>query len=31
MKNDTASGELADENWDGIGEYKKMQFQQVGL
>lgn len=22
MKNDTASGELADENWDGIGEYK---------
>ena len=22
MKTDTASGELADENWDGIGEYK---------
>jgi len=22
MKNDTASGELAEENWDGIGEYK---------
>ena len=22
MKNDIASGELADENWDGIGEYK---------
>jgi len=22
MKSDTASGELADENWDGIGEYK---------
>jgi cytochrome c oxidase cbb3-type subunit 3 len=22
MKNDTATGELADENWDGIGEYK---------
>ncbi len=22
MQNDTASGELADENWDGIGEYK---------
>ncbi|MGJ0322301.1 c-type cytochrome [Aliarcobacter cryaerophilus] len=22
MKNDTASGELADEKWDGIGEYK---------
>lgn len=22
MKNDTASGELADENWDGIGEYR---------
>jgi cytochrome c oxidase cbb3-type subunit 3 len=22
MKNDKASGELADENWDGIGEYK---------
>ena len=22
MKDDTASGELADENWDGIGEYK---------
>lgn len=22
MKNDTASGELANENWDGIGEYK---------
>ncbi len=22
IKNDTASGELADENWDGIGEYK---------
>lgn len=22
MKNDTASGELADERWDGIGEYK---------
>ncbi len=22
MKNDTASGELADENWDGIGEFK---------
>jgi cytochrome c oxidase cbb3-type subunit 3 len=22
MKNDRASGELADENWDGIGEYK---------
>ena len=22
MKNDTASGELRDENWDGIGEYK---------
>ena len=30
MKNDTASGELADENWDGIGEYKN-KFQQVGL
>ena len=22
MQNDTASGKLADENWDGIGEYK---------
>ena len=22
MKNDTASGELAEENWDGIGEYR---------
>ena len=22
IKNDTATGELADENWDGIGEYK---------
>ena len=22
MKNDTASGDLAEENWDGIGEYK---------
>lgn len=22
MQNDTASGELAEENWDGIGEYK---------
>jgi len=22
IQNDTASGELADENWDGIGEYK---------
>ena len=22
MKNDTASGELAEDNWDGIGEYK---------
>jgi cytochrome c oxidase cbb3-type subunit 3 len=22
MQNDTAGGELADENWDGIGEYK---------
>jgi len=22
MKNDTAGGELAEENWDGIGEYK---------
>lgn len=22
MQNDTATGELADENWDGIGEYK---------
>ncbi len=22
IKNDTAGGELADENWDGIGEYK---------
>ena len=22
MKTDTASGELAEENWDGIGEYK---------
>jgi len=22
MKDDTATGELADENWDGIGEYK---------
>lgn len=22
MQNDTASGQLADENWDGIGEYK---------
>ena len=22
MKNDTASGELAEENWDGIGEYQ---------
>ena len=22
MKDDTASGELADESWDGIGEYK---------
>jgi cytochrome c oxidase cbb3-type subunit 3 len=22
IKNDTASGELAEENWDGIGEYK---------
>ncbi|AXH13217.1 c-type cytochrome [Halarcobacter bivalviorum] len=22
MKNDTASGELSEENWDGIGEYK---------
>jgi len=22
IKTDTASGELADENWDGIGEYK---------
>jgi len=22
MQNDTASGELADENWDGIGEYQ---------
>ena len=22
MQNDTASGELTDENWDGIGEYK---------
>jgi cytochrome c oxidase cbb3-type subunit 3 len=22
MKTDTSSGELADENWDGIGEYK---------
>jgi len=22
IKNDTASGELVDENWDGIGEYK---------
>ena len=22
MKSDTASGELAEENWDGIGEYK---------
>ena len=22
MKNDTASGELAEEKWDGIGEYR---------
>ncbi len=22
IKNDTASGELAEERWDGIGEYK---------
>ena len=29
MKNDTASGELAEEKWDGIGEYK-IQFQLVG-
>ena len=25
MKTDTASGELAEENWDGIGEYKNEQ------
>ena len=29
IKNDTASGELAEEKWDGIGEFKT-QFQQVG-
>ncbi len=30
MKNDTASGELADENWDGIGEYKNPSSNRLG-